>query len=92
MTKKEAYEIIEKKYGAIEYNGYVSALCLALPCEMKYDFRRHWSKVKGDPFFVSDYLSLGKTPSNVLGFGDCKAIVSLTRLLTLHMFIEDYYD
>ena len=87
MTKEEAYEIIEKRYGDYEFGDYIDWLCISSPREIRHDFSKYWRIIKEHHVVVSSYL--GTPCESIL---EHKTLISLTRLLTLHMFIEDYYD
>lgn len=90
MTKKQAYKIIEKKYGKYDgsWENEIEALCISLPKKLKYQFWRYWDFIntKEHSYIFqafSDYESSIEEKST---------LVSLTRLIILHHFIEDTYE
>mgnify|MGYP001201325471 CR=1 FL=1 len=83
MTKKQAYKIIEKQYGKVDVDDYVSVLCTHCPEQLRYDWISYWNKINTRHY----YTVLGGFREGT--YEDIHA--SLVRLILLHHFIEDTY-
>ncbi len=85
MTKKQAYEVIEKQYG--EYDGsfskHILPLCDYVPIMLMDDFCSYWKKIN------TEWHS--RISDEVLHLDEREILSSLTRLIILHHFIEDTY-
>jgi len=91
MTKKQAYKIIEEKFGDYK-GGYIDWLC-AYPTvgnkEMVKDWRKYWALINKESraCFISDTFYRSREPS----LRDIRALSGLARLMFLNHFIEDTY-
>ncbi len=83
MTKKQAYKIIEKKYGDICSAQYVNVLCANCPEPLRSDWQDYWYKIN-----TKHYFSVTRGFRN--GYYE-HVHASLVRLILLHDFIEDTY-
>jgi len=90
MTKKQAYKIIEAKFG--NYKGqYFDWLCIHKTIgnkEMVKDWRKYWSLINKESraCLISDQIKLRDFP-----MPDQRVMVGLARLMFLNHFIEDTY-
>lgn len=87
MTKEEAYAKLSAEYTEYEPRGlnYVPALCNNLPEELKKDWQEHWD-------FINAQENKYTIPAYIPPCEDYSVIASLTRLLSLCIFIEDTYE
>lgn len=86
MTKKQAYKIIKKQYGDYESGDYIPTLCLSIPSELEKDWNKYWDEINTES---QAYVSCSFPDE---WFDGKDEIISLTRLMLLHDFIEDTYE
>jgi len=83
MTKKQAYKIIEKKYGNYDGTVRIYSLCSYLDYELRSDWCHYWDNInKNGHLFIAEVFDSEE---------DCKLLGSLARMMFLHYFIEDTY-
>lgn len=84
MTKKQAYKIIENKYGHFDDRSYIGPLCTNAPKELRRDWCEYWNRIIEDRLTtISQRFTLTDK--------DWGTLSGLTRLILLHDFIEDTY-
>jgi hypothetical protein len=81
LTRKQAEEILAKKFNHEEYNGDspVRPLCISMPYELKNKWLKYWAEV---------------APRNLAfmsGYCNDRYEVNFLRLLTAHLFIKHVY-
>jgi hypothetical protein len=83
MTKKEALKIIKLQYGNCCTDEYIDPLCDYLNWKLRRKWCQYWYQIENDiNSSISNYF---------ISYSDFYTLSSFTRLLTLHMFIEDVY-
>lgn len=87
MTKKQAYKIIKKQYGNYERGSFVPLLCFFIKNHrIREDWTEYWELICQDYSVVSEAFDYGKN------YADYDELISMTRLMLLHDFIEDTYE
>ena len=82
LTKKQAYKLLEDKYGNYSFDDYVGGLCVCLPKDLSNYFRKYWrSKNGGNWYFMWDYFSHDASTQET----------SILRLLVACQFVEETY-
>ena len=94
VTKKEAYKILEKQYKDTPYDQWLDPLCAGIRDQsIRERFKVYWAEISKHEhpsmywyFDLSEYTLFPNTTI------DEKAMVTMLRLLSLHMFVEQEFE
>ena len=85
ITKKEALKILKKQYSIYTPEDYITALCHYCPEQLRKDWIKNWHKINTESVSsIGRYFNFNDEDRDIH--------ISLARLLTLHMFINDTYE